>query len=548
MHKPFIVCISHEPREPREPRELDALLGVLKTKFEETYRLVGFRSAEEALSGLEDSSSEGTGIALILYNQILPDSSGTNLLRTAHRRYPKAMKLLMTDEEGDEVGLPPVSDPGLNGYIRKPWEARSLLHTVENLLIRFELAARISEHQSALERKNQNLEALHRVGAVLAASFDIESILHQIARAAEHLIGEASIDVFYAGSREINSRARWLPHVPGAANLKHEARKQIEDMLARTNTGEGDLDSYLARLEQGLSRIADGRARHLIPIAQQDELLGFMIVKPITTIDKEHRELLSILTLQAATALRNIHLTQERIHFERLSAFGQMIGSLVHDFRSPLTAVRGYAGMLGGPNLAGKDREEYARLAIEECDRLNSMINELLEFTRGGRSQLRLRSVALGDYFEDLRPAIQAHFESSTVRFEMDLGYVGPVLLDPDRMSRAVLNMVSNASQAMNGNGRFVIRSERRGHRVTLEFQDTGCGIPEEIRHRIFEPFFSYGKAQGIGLGMSIAKKIVEEHGGAVDINSDEGLGTQIRFHLPLEAGSSNENQTDEPL
>lgn len=536
MHKLFIACINNEPRE------LDALLAVLKTRFEDTYQLVGYRSAEEALSGLEGSSSESAAVALIICSQILPDSNGSNLLRTAHRRYPKAMKLLMNDEEGDEV-----SDPGFNGYIRKPWQARSLLYTVENLLIRFELTARLSEHQGALERKNQNLEALHRVGVTLAASFDIESILHQIARAAEHLIGKASIDVFYAGSGEINSRSRWFPHRPGAANLKREARKQIEDLLARTKSGEGDLSSNLARLEQGLSLIPDGRSRHLIPIAQQDELLGWMIVKPITAIDKEQRELLSILTLQAATALRNIHLTQERIHFERLSAFGRMTGSLVHDFRSPLTAVRGYAGMLGGPNLASRDRQEYARLAIEECDRLNTMINELLEFTRGGRSQLRLRSVALGDYFEDLRPAIQAHFEASRVRFDMELGYEGPLLLDPDRMSRAVLNMVSNASQAMNGNGRFVIRSERRGNRVTLEFQDTGCGIPEEIRHRIFEPFFSYGKAQGIGLGMSITKKIVEEHGGAVDITSDEGCGTQIRFHLPLEAGASNENATDAP-
>ena len=101
-------------------------------------------------------------------------------------------------------------------------------------------------------------------------------------------------------------------------------------------------------------------------------------------------------------------------------------------------------------------------------------------------------------------------------------------------MSRAVLNMALNACQSMNGSGVFVIRTERRGDSAVLEFQDTGCGIPEDIRHRIFEPFFSYGKAQGIGLGMSITRKIVEEHGGEVSLTSEIGLGTRVQFLLPI--------------
>ena len=81
-------------------------------------------------------------------------------------------------------------------------------------------------------------------------------------------------------------------------------------------------------------------------------------------------------------------MTQERIHFERLSAVGRMIGSIVHDFRSPLTALRGFAGMLTNLELADRDRLAYGRYAVEECDRLNDMVQELLEFTRGGRFEL----------------------------------------------------------------------------------------------------------------------------------------------------------------
>jgi signal transduction histidine kinase len=478
---------------------------------------------------------------------------GEDFLRIAHQQLPKTMKLLLTSEsaEGDMVSA--IDEVGLNGQIRKPWETQGLLLNVETLLIRYELATRLSEHQGALERKNTHLEALHRVGVTLAGSFDIDSILHQISEAAAQLVGEAPIDIFYIGSQEINSRSRWLPRTPASGNLTAEDRLRLEKTLKADN-GEACATPSDDRLELELSRLPDGRERHLVPITHRDELLGWMIVKPKAVIDKEAKGLLYILSLQAATALRNIHLTQERIHFERLSAFGRMIGSVVHDFRSPLTAIRGYAGMLGGMELPPREREEYAGLAIEECDRLNGMINELLEFTRGGRAKLRLRKLRLGDYLEDLRPAILAHFEGGGVHFEMDLAYDGTVFIDPDRMGRAVLNMASNASQALNGNGVFTIRTERRGAQVILEFRDTGCGIPEEIRHRIFEPFFSYGKAQGIGLGMSITRKIVEEHGGKVALSSEVGSGTRIRFLLPLKpegAYSSedpDEGSTQEPV
>jgi signal transduction histidine kinase len=172
------------------------------------------------------------------------------------------------------------------------------------------------------------------------------------------------------------------------------------------------------------------------------------------------------------------------------------------------------------------------------------MIDELLEFARAGRSKLELRSISLRDYLHELKPAIQAHFKGDNIRFEMTLDYEGHLYLAPNRMNRAVMNVASNAGQAMNGNGAFLIRTEQRGDEVVIEFLDTGSGIPEEIRHRIFEPFFSYGKPQGIGLGMSITRKIVEEHGGKVSLTSEIGHGTRIRFVLPLVPVSIKEQQS----
>jgi signal transduction histidine kinase len=205
--------------------------------------------------------------------------------------------------------------------------------------------------------------------------------------------------------------------------------------------------------------------------------------------------------------------------------------------------------MLGQADLQTYEQERFSQLAIEECDRLNSMIDELLEFTRGGQASLEPLSISIADFLQDLMPTIKTHFQDRLVNVALELGYDGLIHIDPGRMKRAILNVASNASQAMSGDGEFVIRSSLAGNGVTIELHDTGCGIPEEIRHRIFEPFFSYGKPQGIGLGMAITRKIIEEHGGEVEIASEVGKGTTVRFVLPLgqeEAVSSQQSAASE--
>lgn len=391
-----------------------------------------------------------------------------------------------------------------------------------------------SARQDTAEKKNAQLEALHRVGVALASSFDIDAILHQVATATVSLLGDVPVDIFYAGAPTIHSQPRWLPASPEPAHLSNEDRLRLERELA-------------AAARRGLavsSHHVEGRPGHdrpdpeTVPIAVQDNMLGMIVVglnRPLTQAD---RGLLSILSLQAATALHNIHLTQERIHFERLSAIGRMIGSVVHDFRSPLTAVRGYAGMLASLTLPDEDRRVYSRLIIEECDRLGTLTGELLELTRGNGSKPALRTIALEDFFRDLRPSLEAQFKDSTIDLAVELEYLGPVCLDPDRMTRAVLNVAANARQAIDGDGAFTIRSKQQSGRLVLEFEDSGSGIPAEVRHRIFEPFFSYGKTQGVGLGMCIVQKIVEEHGGETAVSSERGVGTTVRFLLPLETES----------
>jgi signal transduction histidine kinase len=380
----------------------------------------------------------------------------------------------------------------------------------------------LMNHRSSELERAERLELLSAAGVAMAGSFDLRDILKETHRAGSKLLSGLPLDVLYLGRPSIHSRSLWFPHTPAAGNLPEAERERVQSRL----TGVGAEAVLAAELTSD---------RSAMPLRYQDDLLGALIFRAPDDAGGEAVKLLSLLAQHASTALRNIHLAQERIQFERLAAIGRMIGTIVHDFRGPLTALRGYAGMVAGLSLSDAERGDYGRFMIEECDRLAHMVSELLEFTRGGRPELSPQRVDLLDYLGSFAERLRRQYQDRGIVVELVSADTREVRLDRARLERALWNVAANACQAMPGGGVLSIRCSSHADEAVIEIEDGGCGIPEEIRHRVFEPFFSYGKSEGIGLGMATARKIVEEHGGQIEIESSPERGTLVRFLLPLE-------------
>lgn len=383
----------------------------------------------------------------------------------------------------------------------------------------------MKDPSSEIERA-ERLELLSAAGVAMAGSFDLRHILKESHRAGTRLLGGRPVDVLYLGRDSIHSRDLWFPVEPTDGNLSATERERLRNRLALEGEGNGGVETILA------SELGQGRSA--IPLRYQEELLGVLFFRPDDT-GAEAQKALSLLAQHVSTALRNIHLAQERIRFERLSAVGRMIGTIVHDFRGPLTALRGYAGMMAGLPLADAERREYGRFMLEECDRLAHMVSELLEFTRGARPELAPEWVDFGEYLGSFAERLRRHYQHRGIVVELSCSHSREVRVDKGRLERALWNIAANGCQAMPGGGVLTIRSEDRAGEAVIEIEDSGCGIPEGIRHRVFEPFFSYGKSEGIGLGLVTAQKIVEEHGGEIQIESRPDRGTLVRFLLPVD-------------
>lgn len=223
---------------------------------------------------------------------------------------------------------------------------------------------------------------------------------------------------------------------------------------------------------------------------------------------------------------------RELIQRERLSAIGQTASSIVHDLRNPLSVIQLRVELMRQDTEMAARHEKPLLALAEAGNRMASMIEELLEFSRG-EAPLETVPCPVGKIVEEALGNLSLSWTGQfPVEVEGDMSL--KVWADQGKLARALVNFVQNSGEAMEGKGKVEIRAQAVGSVVQLEVADNGPGIPPAIRDRIFEPFVTAGKRRGTGLGLSIVKKVVERHGGRMTFETQSGVGTRFIVELPL--------------
>ena len=213
-----------------------------------------------------------------------------------------------------------------------------------------------------------------------------------------------------------------------------------------------------------------------------------------------------------------------------------MASTIIHDIKNPMGTLRMYAQVIKRKT-GDTEASQLADEIIRQVDRFVTMTQEILDFSRG-ISEIHLEEVMLGEVLESLFAFIEKDLSKKNIALVRDFGYTGPALLDLDKMSRAFYNLASNAADAMQDGGTLTVSTSTRDGDIVIAFSDTGTGIPEEIRPRVFEAFFTSGKRHGTGLGLAIVKKIIDDHKGSIELDSQVNRGTTFRLILPLPPSS----------
>ncbi|MDW7645640.1 MAG: ATP-binding protein [Desulfuromonadales bacterium] len=237
-----------------------------------------------------------------------------------------------------------------------------------------------------------------------------------------------------------------------------------------------------------------------------------------------------IVTVEDLTERTNMRRRMERM--ERLASLGRLSAGIAHEIRNPLTGVSLLLDELHDRLLRFPEDQSLIRRALEEMERLEGLVNELLNFS--APSQPSLTRVDVADVLRETLFLCQKQLQKSGIVLQEEIEPDRPlVLLDFSKMKQAFLNLVTNAIQAMPQGGILRVLIGFDEEQVTVSFVDTGQGIAPDLIPLIFEPFYT-NKGGGTGLGLSITHNIVSDHGGRIEVESRPGAGSTFTIWLPL--------------
>lgn len=269
-----------------------------------------------------------------------------------------------------------------------------------------------------------------------------------------------------------------------------------------------------------------------IPLITKNKVVGVLeaLNKKDGKFTKDNENMLSVLGAQAAVAIENARLFQQ----------SDLISEFVHELRTPLASLSTATYLLLRPEMSREQKEQIVNNIHSETLRLNSLASSFLDLARleSGRVQFRKSTFDVLDLLHECKDVMASKAEEDRIQIRV----IGPEGLsqleaDRDKIKQVVLNLLSNALKYNRLNGSVILKVKPSEHNMVISVQDTGVGIPEDDIGHIFEKFYrvreNESKVTGTGLGLSICKKIVAGHGGAIEIKSELGIGTNILITLP---------------
>lgn len=301
-------------------------------------------------------------------------------------------------------------------------------------------------------------------------------------------------------------------------------------------------------LQEGTVRLGRGDLSYRIPIRSSDELgaLASSFNEMAAEVDEAHREVTEwARTLETRVQQKSSELeaaTKGLIHSEKMASLGRLAATVAHEVNNPLFGMLTYARLalkdLGRPELDEKTRarmEENLRIIERESKRCGDLMKNLLAFSR--QTPPQRTQVQLNTIIERAAKLVAHQMALSRIQLEAKLDAGLPEISgDPGQLQQVVIVLLVNATEAIGEEGRVTVSTRREGGSVVLAVADDGPGIPAELEQQIFEPFFSTKEDQHrTGLGLAVARGIVERHGGTIAVLTEAGKGAEFTITLPIE-------------
>ena len=324
-------------------------------------------------------------------------------------------------------------------------------------------------------------------------------------------------------------------------SLKSQAFEQLlvdgKSLIVNTIN---QLDAYGQQVETLLStRIENMMALRVDPSMENEkgENLGiFQVINKPSGFVYEDLSFMQIIGSQVFSLIIRKRLIEEKEKAKSLAAIGQVASTIIHDLKNPISAIIGCAELLGSrDSMSEQQVERVCTIIRNQANRCITMVEELLSVARGDK-KFKFEILPLKQVLEEIAFMLQAETERHKVALKTSFEFEGKVKVDQAKLMRVIFNLTNNALEILKAGGEISIESRALDeHWIEIVISDNGPGIPPEIGKNLFQPFATYGKSKGTGLGLYIAKEIIRDHGGTIELDMTYKGGARFRIKLKQE-------------
>ncbi|MGC9326370.1 MAG: ATP-binding protein [Candidatus Hinthialibacter sp.] len=356
----------------------------------------------------------------------------------------------------------------------------------------------------------------------------------------------------YAGEGEIQAnQIAWELGVSldDPSSILTKAIHQRRALVVKNGTAEVAFDPIILK-QLGNDHFA------VVPLLVENNPIGVLVVDNIITkrpIEEDDIQLLEILAAQAALAIAHadameelarkvketeaayaeLRASQEKlIEASKFAALGQMAATVAHEIRTPLVAIGGFVNLLMKKRTPGDSEYPHLKVVRDEALRLEDVLNRLLYYARPSQPQFEVQLIE--PLIKNALALLETEFNERGIDVITEFAFQQPFPFDRNQIRQVIVNIIQNSFQSMEKGGKLYISTREENGEIIIIVRDTGEGISPENLSRIFEPFFST-KHAGTGLGMHVSQRIIQSHGGSIQVKSQLNQGAEVTIRLPRE-------------
>ncbi|MDD5173598.1 MAG: response regulator [Candidatus Omnitrophica bacterium] len=497
------------------------------------YRVVAAMSGEECIEKIKTDTFH-----IILLDLQMPGMGGIRTLEEIRKMNPE-IEVIMVTGHGDIALATESLKKGASDFVEKPISIERLVNTVEKV---------------CEQRMLRETVLLYELSKVIFSTIELDKLLKIIIDLTMKVLraDDASIMLFNE-KKEL--------YIAISSGLDLDIQKRTRLAIGERIAGWAAQNKEPLILINGLrddGRFSDFKGRSeiqsamIVPLLKNDEVIGVLNANRIKLTENftqndiyKSKIFISLvsLALDNANLYNNFKNAQEKleathmqlVQSEKLSSLGRLVSEMAHEVLNPLMVISGNAQLILMEGAQTDQVSKELKVIIDEAMKAKEILQRLLKFARTNKANLRKADI--GQVVESVALLVERQFAANKIvirqSYAKDLPHVH---IDDKQIEEVCMNILNNARDAMPDGGVMEILAVRDGDRVRVDFKDNGCGMPDEVKERVFEPFMTT-KEKGTGLGLSVCYGIMKAHNGDLKVESRQGAGTTISVYLPCMKG-----------